>query len=135
MRVHELAAELGMKSSVLLEELKELGFDYTAAASGVSDDDAEKIRKAYAALGASGQPADGAADTEAPGAEDAAEASAAPVKAEAAMEASARGAGGWRLTGKGSVTAGSVKVSKGATITERQYRTLPARVKKFFEHV
>ena len=36
-RVYEVARELGMRSSVLLEELKEMGFDVTAATSGLSD--------------------------------------------------------------------------------------------------
>ncbi len=50
MRVWELAAELGKKTSELVAELQELGFAVTAAASGLSDEEAEAIRKAYAAL-------------------------------------------------------------------------------------
>ena len=50
MRVWELASELGKKTSEFLAELQELGFAVTAAASGLSDEEAEAIRKAYAAL-------------------------------------------------------------------------------------
>ncbi len=130
MRVWELASELGKKSSELVAELQELGFAVTAAASGLSDEEAEAIRKAYAALEPTA-PSDAArAESDAgPGAE---AASGADVKAQA-VEIVPRGDGDYVLVRKGSISAGGVVVQKGGTIHEAAYRALPVRVQKFFD--
>ena len=60
-RVYEVARELGMESSVLLEELKAMGFEVTAVASGLSDDEVARVVAAYQAAGTPG-PDEGAGD-------------------------------------------------------------------------
>ncbi len=53
-RVYEVARELGMRSSVLLEELKEMGFEVTAATSGLSEEEVARVVAAYRAAGTPG---------------------------------------------------------------------------------
>ena len=53
-RVYEVARELGMSSKVLLEELKAMGFEVTAATSGLSDEDVARVVEAYRAAGTPG---------------------------------------------------------------------------------
>ena len=60
-RVYEVARELGMESSVLLEELKAMGFEVTAVASGLSDDEVAQVVAAYQAAGTPG-PEEGASE-------------------------------------------------------------------------
>ena len=132
MRVWELAAELGKKTSELLAELQELGFAVTAAASGLSDEEAGAIRKAYAALEPTA-PSDAArAESDAGEGREAEAASAPDVKAQA-VEIVPRGDGDYMLVRKGSISAGGVVVQKGGTIREGEYRALPVRVQKFFD--
>ena len=135
MRVWELAAELGKKSSELVAELQELGFDVTAAASGLSDEEAEAIRKAYAALGdteptaVSGGTAR-SSDAESAGGGDGAQEG---VQRAQAPQIIPRGDGDYVLVRKGSISAGGVVVQKGGNIPEGEYRALPVRVQKFFD--
>ena len=188
-RVHEVARELGMKSSVLLEELKAMGFEVTAATSGLSDEDVARVVAAYQAAGTPGpdgvaseagtspapapveagtadgsvqahafgvgkvsvQPEPKAAEEEAAAPEKPAralafEAEVASILAdesivdkEAAISALVRDgvqvAAGkvYRLTRRGSVSAGSVRVQKGGIISAEAYAALPRRVKAFFD--
>ncbi len=132
MRVWELASELGKKTSEFLAELQELGFDVTAAASGLSDEEAEAIRKAYAALEPTA-PSDAArAESEAGEGPEAEAASAPDVEAQA-VEIVPRGDGDFVLVRKGSISAGGVVVQKGGTVSEATYHALPVRVQKFFD--
>ena len=62
-RVYEVARELGMKSGVLLEELKAMGFEVTAAMSGLSDEDVARVMTAYRAAGKPG-PSEAAGEPE-----------------------------------------------------------------------
>ena len=110
MRVWELAAELGKKTSELLAELQELGFDVTAAASGLSDEEAEAIRKAYAALGdteptAASVGTTRSSDAESAGGRDGAEEG---VQQAQAPQIIPRGDGDYVLVRKGSISAGGV---------------------------
>ncbi len=132
MRVWELAKELGKESSALVAELKELGFEVTAPASGLSDEEADALQKAYAALALAEPPAASAETSPEPRSE--AEA-ASGVEAEASAEPAGvpRGGSGYVLVRKGSISAGGVVVQKGGTIDEAVYRTLPRRVLKFFD--
>ena len=134
MRVWELAGELGKTSSELVAELQELGFAVTAAASGLSDEEAEAIRKAYAALEPTAS--SGAARAESGAGEGReAEAASAPDVEAPAMEIVPRGDGDYVLVRKGSISAGGVVVQKRGTIREAEYRALPGRVQKFFDRV
>ncbi len=134
MRVWELASELGKKSSELVAELQELGFAVTAAASGLSDEEAEAIRKAYAALEPTA-PSDAARAESDAGEGPEAEAASAPDVEAQAVEIVPRGDGDYVLVRKGSISAGGVVVQKGGTIPEGEYRALPVRVQKFFDRV
>ena len=128
MRVWELAKELGKGSAELLAELQELGFGVTAPASGLSDDEVEAIRKAYAALKDT-KPEETSEDASAAeDAEDGAEQAQTP-------QVIPQGNGDYVLIRKASISAGGVVVQKGGTIRDAAYRTLPARVQKFFDKV
>ncbi len=131
MRVWELTAELGKKSSELVAELQELGFDVTAAASGLSNDEVEAIRKAYAVLEPTA-PSDAARAESDAGEAPEAEAASAPDRKAQAVEMVPRGDGDYVLVRKGSISAGGVVVQKGGTIPEGEYRELPVRVHHFF---
>ena len=135
MRVWELAAELGKKTSELVAELQELGFAVTAAASGLSDEEAEAIRKAYAALGDTEPTAVSggttrSSDAESTGGGDGAQEG---VQRAQVPQIIPRGDGNYVLVRKGSISAGGVVVQKGGTIPEGEYRALPVRVQKFFD--
>ena len=134
MRVWELAAELGKKTSELLAELQELGFDVTAAASGLSDEEAEAIRKAYAALEPTALSDTARAESDAGEGREAEAASAPDVEAQA-VEIVPRGDGDYVLVRKGSISAGGVVVQKRGTVSEATYHALPVRVQKFFDRV
>ena len=128
MRVWELARELGKESSELVAELQELGFGVTAPASGLNDDEVEAIRKAYAAL-KDAKPEEASEDASAT--KDAEEGTERPQTPQVIPQ----GDGDYVLVRKGSISAGGVVVQKGGTIREAAYRTLPARVQKFFDKV
>ena len=134
MRVWELAGELGKTSSEFLAELQELGFAVTAPASGLSDEEAEAIRKAYAALEPTA-PSDAARAESEAGEGPEAEAASAPDVGAQAVEIIPRGDGDYVLVRKGSISAGGVVVQKRGTIREAEYRALPGRVQKFFDRV
>ncbi len=135
MRVWELARALGKESSELLAELQELGFDVTAPASGLSDEEASQIRGAYAALGdVASTEASGDAASEATVEEDlaAGEGTTGTKQGAQAPQIVPR-PGDYVLVRKASISAGGVVVRKGGTIREEAYRTLPARVHQFFD--
>lgn len=125
MRVYELAKELGKQAKVLLEELRELGFEVTAPTSGLSEDEVEQIRRAYAGLGDA--PVD--LDVEAGPALDE---TVAPVQ-EAPVVQAVLPFGGFVLVRKATVSAGGVVVKKGGRISETVFHQLPARVHPFFD--
>ncbi len=135
MRVWELAAELGKKTSELVAELQELGFAVTAAASGLSDEEAEAIRKAYAALGDTEPTAVSGGTTRSSDAESAGGGDGAEEGVQRAQvpQIIPRGDGDYVLVRKGSISAGGVVVQKGGAIREGEYRALPVRVQKFFD--
>ncbi len=190
-RVYEVASELGMSSKVLLKELKEMGFDVTAAMSGLSDEEVARVVAAYRAAGtpgpgeAAGEPetdagtspasretgsADGSVQAHAfgvgkastrPAPKASEKAAAAPEKParvlafeaevasimadesvidkEKAITALVRDgvqvAAGkvYRLTRRGSVSAGNVRVQKRGIIRAEVYAALPRRVKAYFD--
>ena len=135
MRVWELVSELGKKTSELVAELQELGFAVTAAASGLSDEEAEAIRKAYAALGDTEPTAVSGGTTRSSDAESAGGGDGAEEGVQRAQvpQIIPRGDGDYVLVRKGSISAGGVVVQKGGTIREGEYRVLPVRVQQFFD--
>ncbi len=138
MRVWALAKELGKESSELVAELKELGFDVTAPASGLTGEEADAIRKAYAALPDAPGPtgASGGAAPE-PVKEDASATEGTDEGAQRAqaVENADRGGRDYVLARKGSISAGGVVVQKGGIVNEAVYRALPDRVHPFFDAV
>lgn len=145
MRVHELAKELGQSSSNLLSELQALGFGVTSPSSGLSEEEADQVRAAYAAVPPDGGAASASTAPPAAPPEEAAGAAASPQRAKkkagakttgkAAASAAPSAGASYVLVRKGSVSTGVIVVRKGEAIDEQTLARLPERVHKYFDCV